>query len=78
MEYILIWRSVSVKACSGSNYERWPVSSGPLQTDESIAHLVTALQGFPAAADRYKFKAERCPKLDPVTRAMELQYHFTI
>lgn len=26
MEYILIWRSVSVKACSGSNYERWPVS----------------------------------------------------
>lgn len=53
------------------------MSSGPLQTDESIAHPVTALLGFPATADRYKFKAERCPKLDPVTRAMELQYHFT-
>ena len=46
-KYILICRSVSVKACSGSNYEHWPVSSVPLQTDESIAHPVTALQGFP-------------------------------
>lgn len=54
------------------------MSSVPLQTDESIAHPVTALQGFPATADRYKFKVERCPKLDPVTRAMELQFHFTI
>lgn len=54
------------------------MSSVPLQTDESIAHPVTALQGFLAIADRYKFKVERCPKLDPATRAMELQYHFTI
>lgn len=49
---ILIWRSVSVKACSGSNYERRPLSSVPLQTDESIAHPVTALLGFPTPADR--------------------------
>lgn len=54
------------------------MSSVPLLTDESIAHPVTALQGFPTTLDRYKFKVERCPKLDPVTRAMELQYHFTM
>ena len=50
----------------------------PLLTDESIAHPVTALQGFPASVDKYKFKAEWYPKLDPVTGAMELQYRFMI
>lgn len=50
--------------------------SEPLQTDESIAHPVRALQGFAAAVDRYKFKLEQCPTFDIVTRAIELQHHF--
>lgn len=34
------------------------------------------LQGFAVSKDRYKFKDDWCPKLDPVTGAIELQNRF--